>query len=209
MKNLYILGAGDLGREIESWFDKYSPDKDKFRLIGYLDDDLNALMGFPSDYKILGTISDFELSKNDWVILAIASPAIREKIYKKIVSKTNIYTFIPKNSIVGKFSHIGEGSILCPNSIISTNVRLGKCVILNIGTQLGHDSIINDFCSIMANVDLGGGVSLGKNVYIGSNSTLIPQISIGDYVTVGAGSIVIKSISTQQTVFGNPAKRIQ
>jgi sugar O-acyltransferase (sialic acid O-acetyltransferase NeuD family) len=208
MKNLYIIGAGDLGREIESWFDLYSPDKGEYKIAGYLDDNPEALDGYPSDYEILSSIDDFISTENDWIILAIANPETKEKLYRKLADRANFYTFIPKNAIIGKHVEIDKGAIILPNSIISTNVKIGKCVIVNIGTQIGHDVMIDDFCSLMANVDLGGGVRLGKKVFIGSNATIIPQISISDNVKVGAGSIVIKSIKRAHTVFGNPAKTI-
>jgi sugar O-acyltransferase (sialic acid O-acetyltransferase NeuD family) len=208
MKNLFIIGAGDLGREIESWFDLYSPDNVKYKIAGYLDDDPKALDGYPSDYKILGSIDDFVPAKNDWIILAIANPETKEKLYRKLENRANFYTFIPKNAIIGKNVEIDKGSIILPNSIISTNVKIGKCVIINIGSQIGHDVIIDDFSSLMANVDLGGGVHLGKKVFIGSNATIIPNISISENVKVGAGSIVINSIRKAQTIFGNPAKKI-
>ncbi len=208
MENLYIVGAGGLGREIESWFDLFSVDRDKFKLVGYLDDDPNALDGFLSDYKVIGRISDYEFDENDWIVLAISDPLTRERVYAKLFNKVKFYTIISKNVMIGKFVEIGEGSIILPNCIISTNVKIGKCVIINIGSQIGHDVSINDFCSLMPNVDLGGGVSLSKKVFIGSNATIIPQVYIADNVKIGAGSIVIRKILKSQTVFGNPAKRI-
>jgi sugar O-acyltransferase (sialic acid O-acetyltransferase NeuD family) len=208
MNNIYIVGAGDLGREIESWFDLYSEGTDKFRIVGYLDDNLNALDGFPSDYKVIGSIGSFKFNKNDQIILAIANPVTKEKIYRKLLNKVKFYTFIANNVTIGKNVDIDEGSIILPNAIISTNVKIGKCVIVNIGTQIGHDVIVDDFCSLMANVDLGGCVHLGKKVYIGTNATILPQISIVDDVKIGAGSIVINKVLKSQTVFGNPAKKI-
>jgi len=208
MGNIYIIGAGDLGREIESWFDLFSNEKDKFKIAGYLDDNPTALDGYPSDYKIIGGLNDCVFDKDDWVIMAVANPDIKEKLYSKLVNTVSFYTFVPNNAIIGKNVTIGEGSVILPNSIISTNVTIGKCVIVNIGTQIGHDVIINDFCSLMPNVDLGGGVHLSTKVYIGSNATIIPNISIADNVRIGAGSIVIKSIRKSQNVFGNPARKI-
>ena len=208
MNNLYIVGAGGLGREIESWFDLFSEDKDNFRIVGYLDDNPNALNGFSSNYKVIGRISDYEFNKNDWVVLAISNPLTKERVYVELFNKVKFYTFISKNVIIGKFVEIGEGSIILANSIISTNVKIGKCVIINIGSQIGHDVSIGDFCSLMPNVDLGGGVSLNKKVFVGSNATIIPQVYIADNVKIGAGSIVIRKILKSQTVFGNPAKKI-
>ncbi len=208
MKNLYIIGAGDFGREVESWFDLYSSDKINYQIAGYLDDNLSSLDQFPSDYTIKGRINDFEFCENDQVILAISNPSIKENIYRRLLSKVIFYTFIPVNAIVAKYSEIGEGSIIAPNAIISTNVKLGKCVIVNIGTQIGHDAVIKDFCSLMANVDIGGNVQIGRKVFIGSNATIIPEISVVDDAVIGAGSIVINKIVKPHTVFGNPAKKI-
>ncbi len=208
MKNIYILGAGDLGREFESWFDLFSSDKMHYQIKGFLDDDLNALDGFPSDYKILGKIKEFQFTESDYAVMAISNPKIKEGIFEFLKDKVKFYTFIPTNAIIGKFVTINEGCILAPNVIVTTNVVLGKCVTLNCGTQVGHDVIIEDFCSLMANVDLGGGVVLEKGVYIGTNATIIPRIKISKHVLIGAGSIVINKISLPQSVFGNPAKKI-
>jgi sugar O-acyltransferase (sialic acid O-acetyltransferase NeuD family) len=113
------------------------------------------------------------------------------------------------DAVLGKYNIIGEGSVICPGCKITTNVILGKCVILNIGTQIGHDSVIGDFCSLMPNVDLGGRVTVGKNVFIGTKATIIPKIVIGEGATIGAGSVVVRKVKSGVTVFGNPAKVIQ
>jgi len=90
--------------------------------------------------------------------------------------------------------------------VITTNVCLGKCTTLNIGTQIGHDSKIGNFSSLMPGVDLGGHVNIGKSVFVGSKATIIPNIRVEEYSIIGAGSVVIKKVKTGTTVFGNPAK---
>jgi len=186
----------------------FSEEKDRYKINGYLDDDPAALDGYPSEYEIVGNVSDFLFDQSDWIIIAIANPETKENLYQRLKNKVKVFTFIPRNVIIGKNVQVGEGSIILPNSIISTNVKIGKCVLINIGTQIGHDAIIEDYCSLMPNVDLGGGVHLGTKVYIGSNATIIPKTSIVDNARIGAGSIVISSIRKSFTVFGNPAKKI-
>ena len=90
--------------------------------------------------------------------------------------------------------------------MITTNVHLGKCTTLNIGTQIGHDSIIGNFSSLMPCVDLGGHVTIGNKVLIGTKATVIPKVKIEDNSIIGAGSVVIKKVKRKTTVFGNPAK---
>lgn len=53
-----------------------------------------------------------------------------------------------------------------------------------------------------------GKVSIGNNVFIGANVTILPGISIGDSSIVGAGSVVTRSIPSHEVWAGNPAKRI-
>ena len=51
-------------------------------------------------------------------------------------------------------------------------------------------------------------ISIGKNVWIGANSVILPNVNIGDNCIIGAGSIVTKSIDNSTTVVGNPARVI-
>ena len=49
-------------------------------------------------------------------------------------------------------------------------------------------------------------VTIGKNVWIGGNCTILPGVTIGDNAVIGAGSVVTKSIPDNVVVGGNPAK---
>lgn len=52
-------------------------------------------------------------------------------------------------------------------------------------------------------------VKIGKNVWIGSNSTILPGVTIGDNAIIGAGSVVTKDIPADMIAVGNPAKVIR
>jgi sugar O-acyltransferase (sialic acid O-acetyltransferase NeuD family) len=208
--NLFIIGASNFGREMESWLQLIPPSERDWELKGYLHyfDGKSPLEGYPSDYKIVGDWRNFKLTKNDYCIAAVADCLWKMKIYEHLKDRATFFTYIAPDAVLGKSNIIGEGSIICPGCIITTNVILGKCVIMNIGTQVGHDSVIGDFCSLMPNVDLGGKVTIGKNVFIGTKATIIPKIIIGDGATIGAGSVVVKKVKSSVTVFGNPAKAL-
>lgn len=49
-------------------------------------------------------------------------------------------------------------------------------------------------------------VTIGKNVWIGGGSIILPGVSIGDGTTIGAGSVVTKSIPARCVAAGNPCK---
>lgn len=206
--NLYIIGASNFGRELESWLELIPAAERDWELKGYLHyfDSKSPLEDYPSDYKIVGDWRNFRLTKDDYCIAAVADCHWKMKIYEHLKEKVTFFTYLAPDAVIGKFNKIGEGSVVCPGCIITTNVTIGKCVIINIGTQIGHDSVIGDFCSLMPNVDLGGSVMVGKNVFIGTKATVIPKITIGEGATIGAGSVVLKKVKSSVTVFGNPAK---
>jgi sugar O-acyltransferase (sialic acid O-acetyltransferase NeuD family) len=204
-KNLYIIGAGGLGRELELWLSLIPEELRDFTIFGYIDDNLKALDGFKSKYKILGTIAGFDFNKTDYAVISIAEPEIKEKVYNSLADRVRIYTFIAHTAIIGDRNNIGTGSVICPNAIVSVNTIIGKCVTVNCGTQLGHDSKIGDFTSFMANVMIGGASSIAGKVYFGSQSTLVPGKRICDNAKISAGSVVIRNISKPGVYFGNPA----
>lgn len=52
-------------------------------------------------------------------------------------------------------------------------------------------------------------ISIGNNVWIGANSTILPEVSIGDNVTIGANSVVTKDIPSNSIAVGNPCNVIK
>lgn len=129
-RNLYIIGAGGFGRELESYL--YSVDeKDRdWELKGYIDDNPRSLENYPSNLKVVGCVDNFDFEDSDYVIIAIAAPETKRKIYKLLKERVTFFTYIDSSAKIGKFVNIEEGCVICPNCIVTTNVSLGKCTIL-------------------------------------------------------------------------------
>jgi acetyltransferase-like isoleucine patch superfamily enzyme len=51
--------------------------------------------------------------------------------------------------------------------------------------------------------------TIGNNVSLGLNVTIIGKVTIGDNVIIGAGSVVVKDIPSNCVAAGNPAKVIR
>ena len=65
MKNLVIIGAGGMGKEL-SWFAQSCIGFNKeFIIKGFIDDNLHALDGFDGYPPLLGTIRDYQPEKDD------------------------------------------------------------------------------------------------------------------------------------------------
>jgi sugar O-acyltransferase (sialic acid O-acetyltransferase NeuD family) len=207
-KRIYIIGAGDFGREMESWLEDLPNFKNEYEIKGYLDNDSKSLQNKPTDYEIVGTHEEMEFKENDYVVIAISNSKVRKRIAESLINKVNFFTYIAPNVTIGKFTKIGSGSIICSNCFISTNTVIGDFVIVNAGSNIGHDCIIESYCSLMANVDIGGSVILGEGVFIGTKAMIIPKKRIFRGIIIGAGTIVIRNLNKVGTYFGNPAKYI-
>lgn len=55
------------------------------------------------------------------------------------------------------------------------------------------------------NFDCFGKVKIGSNVYIGTNSLIMPGVTVGDNVLIAAGSVVTHSVPDNVVIGGNPA----
>lgn len=144
------------------------------------------------------------------IMIAVAEPKIRKEIVEKLPENTKYFTFIhPTAQIMAKDVKIGEGSFIGANSILTTNIELGKHSILNRGNHIGHDCVIGDYFSAMPGAIVSGNVNIGEQVYLGTNSSVIEKIQIVSNVKVGANSTVVKNIITGGVYVGVPAKYIK
>ena len=100
---------------------------------------------------------------------------------------------------------------------IPWTVRIGKNLHLYHGQALvlNGDVVLGENCSIRHCTTIGNKMRadgsfttspvIGNNVDIGSNVCIIGDIVIEDNVKIGSGAIVVKNVSGNCTVVGNPA----
>lgn len=107
---------------------------------------------------------------------------------------------IEENVIIGANTCIQRGSL--GYTIIGRN-----CLIDNMVT-IAHNVIINENTQIIGHSHIGGSVIIGKNTFIGQSVTIANVGYIGENSKIGIGSTVIRSVNNNESVFGNPAKKI-
>jgi len=207
-KESVIVGAGGFGRELLSFINhsrKFNANVPN--IVGFVDDNLNTLDKFDIDLKVLDSLSENDLNKYDSILLAINSSEIKRNIFS-VTDPTKIQGFSHHTCIIGDRAKIHHSVILFSNVLISCDTEIKQGCFINCGSQIGHDCFIDEFTNIMANVDLGGYCKIGKNVLIGTGSTIYPGVKIADNTVIGAGSVVFRNIKEPGTYVGNPAKKI-
>jgi sugar O-acyltransferase (sialic acid O-acetyltransferase NeuD family) len=209
MKDIVIIGAGDFGREVVWLIEDINAMKDEWNILGFVDDNADLLGKEFDGYKVIGNL-DWLMNQSIYVVNSIANPKVREMMMTKLASSSNKYpSLIHPNVVISKRATIGEGSIITSGNIVSTGVKVGKHVIINLACTLGHDSIYDDYASLMPGVNVSGHAHFGRCVHVGTGSAVIPKVSIGEYSTLGAGSVVTKDIPPYCTAVGVPAKPIK
>ena len=138
---------------------------------------------------------------------------IKKKKNLKIVKPVNIYgAEFGNNCFVGPFCEIqknvkiGDNTKVQSHSFICEFVTIGKNCFIGHGVMFINDKF-SDGKPAGGNKKKWKITKINSNVYIGSNSTILP-VKICSNVVIGAGSVVTKDITKPGKYFGNPAKKI-
>ena len=87
------------------------------------------------------------------------------------------------------------------NTATDTNqirIQLSKII----GSAIDTSTIV----FVPFHTNFGKHTAIGKNVFIGANSVILPGVKVGDDSIIGAGSVVTKDVIIGGRVKGNPAK---
>ena len=105
--------------------------------------------------------------------------------------------------VIGNHVEIGANCTVVRAALDDTVV--GDFVKTDDHVHIAHNCIIGARTKIAAGAVLSGSVTVGEDVWISPNSTIIDYGSIGDGAFVGIGSVVTKSVRPGIRVFGVPA----
>lgn len=205
-----IVGAGGFGRELINW----AVDCHRAGLLppvaGLLDDNPDVMAGFSYPIGLLGMARDFTPQVDDQLLMAIGTPAVKERVAGMLVTRGGRFaTLIHPSAVIAGSAQIGEGSILCPLSLVSADAVIGRLCSINALSSIGHDVRLGDHSTLSAHVDLTGAVSVGAGVMVGTGAKVLPRVKIGERATIGAGSVVYRNVPAGRSVFTAPAKLLR
>ncbi|HEY3674584.1 MAG TPA: bifunctional UDP-N-acetylglucosamine diphosphorylase/glucosamine-1-phosphate N-acetyltransferase GlmU [Candidatus Tumulicola sp.] len=135
----------------------------------------------------------------------------------EIRESTIVDSTIGRGVTVGPYAHVRGQSVLGDEVQIGNFVEIKKSRFAT-GAKAKHLSYIGD-ATIGEESNIGAGTitcnydgrdkhdtTIGRDVAIGSNSSLIAPVTIGDGAMTGAGSVVTRDVAPGDRVAGNPAR---
>lgn len=204
---LVIVGAGGFGREVVDIVDAIEGVAPTFELLGFLDDgevrtDLLDRIGV----RLLGATRELGTLDADYVIgIGAADP--RRRIDELACGwGRHAATLVHPAASMGRDVELGEGVIVAAGSRMTTHIRLGRHVHVNMSCTIGHDTVIEDHATLFGGVVVGGGCTIGAGATIGSGAVILPGVAVGADATVGAGSLVVRDVAPGSIVVA-PAAR--
>jgi acetyltransferase-like isoleucine patch superfamily enzyme len=128
-----------------------------------------------------------------------------------LVEPVNLYECqISAGCFIGPFVEIQKGVVIGVNTKIQSHTFI--CELVKIGSDcfIGHGVMfINDLFKeggpANGDVTKWARTTIGDNVSLGSNSTILP-VNICSNVVIGAGSVVTRDVIEPGVYAGNPAR---
>ena len=204
MKRIVIVGGGGFGRELYSYIkgDLSAGRLDGYALAGVLDDNPDCELAVNNqELTYLGALSSFEPQGNEVLVIAIGKASIRRNIFDQIKRRSmSLFTYVHSSAQVMPDVTLGEGAIVCPNSIINVGVKLGDNVAVNVFCSIGHGASIGHHAVLSPFSALSGNSKLGVCGFMGTRATLFPGVVMGDGCIVDAHSVVRQSVGDNKIV---------
>ena len=207
-----ILGAGGFARETLWIFREANEEKNEWEVLGFIDENRENHGKIICNLPILGGFEWFD--NNNWndlyIINSIGTPRTKKEVLDKAIKRKLKFCSIIHPSVrMSQYIEIGKGTIITSGNILTTQIKIGNHVILNLDCTVGHDSIIEDYSTIAPGVHISGNVHIEEGVDIGTGAVIIQGITIGAWSIIGAGAAVISDIPSNVTAVGIPAKLIK
>lgn len=202
---LIIIGASGHGKVVADIALKMN----KWQSIAFLDDDESIKVSL--GLEVIGKSEDvFKHIDDTDIFVAIGNNTIREEVLKKLdIEGASIPVLIHPNAVIGEQVGLGIGTVIMAGVVINCCTKIGRGCIINTGSTLDHDNLIEDYVHISPGVNLAGTIKVGKGSWLGIGSTVINNVNITSDCKVGAGAVVIRDITESGTYVGVPAIKIK
>ena len=193
MKHLVIIGTGNIG-QIVHWYATLCKDYMVVWDIKCHIEDVNEYVIEPDDVFVCADVKPSDR-------IAHAS-VIREK-------GGQFVNVIHPTANIAPTAQLGTGVVVGAFTTISINTCIKNDVLIQDHCNIGHDGIVEEGSHLYVGVKLCGRNKVGMNTSVFTGSIVYPDVKVGENCVVGAGSVVSRKVKDNETVLGNPAKKLE
>ena len=196
MKNIVIVGAGDLGRELVWLIEDINKVRPTYVILGFLDGDEDKIGKQFYGYEVLGTeekLEQLEKKRDASAVIAIQEGCIRRKIHDEHRLFNHWETIVHPSAVIANTVKVGRGSVVFPQVTVSVDSVLGDFGLYYIHSTICNDCKIGDYVSVMSGAQISERVEIREGSYLAAGVTVYPNVIIGREVHVGVGAAVSKN----------------
>ena len=131
-----------------------------------------------------------------------------------------------EGATIGANTSVGPFARLRPGTALGSDVRIGNFVELKAadvkaGAKISHLSYVGD-ASVGEDANIGAGTitcnydgylkyktTIGKGVFVGSNSALVAPVTLGDGAMVGAGSVITGDVAADSLALARGTQTVK
>jgi sugar O-acyltransferase (sialic acid O-acetyltransferase NeuD family) len=180
----------------------------------FLDDDKKLHNTEIDTVTVLGATDDDGflklIGKKCEAFVAADDNKVRKSLVKMLHEMRHVQPVnaVHRSSVLATSSTIGYGNFIDMAVKIGAGAVVGQHCIIHAGAVIGIESKIGDFVQIGAGSIISAGAQIEDEAFIGSGVTIVGGITIGKGARIGAGSVVVAPVKAGETVFGNPAQKV-
>ena len=150
------------------------------------------------------------LGKKCEVFVATEDAASRRSLTNMLHEE---YTVAPVNAIharasVAPHAWLGHGILVAANAVVASTARIADGCLIGPNAVIDSKVELGEYAQVGAGAILNAGVQVGEQAFIGPGAVVVAGVTIGKKARVGAGSVVVANVPANQTVFGNPAAKV-
>ncbi|RBM16959.1 hypothetical protein DI005_23985 [Prauserella sp. PE36] len=203
VRQLVILGAGELARQIAGLVEDINQDTDTYTLVGVLDRDTDKAS---ADLPVLGDDDLLGRLDADYV-LGVGAPDLRRKVGEKADGLgATAASLVHPLARVGRGATVGPGALLLEGTHVLYGATVGRHALVNVSSIIGHDSHVGDYVTLATSATVGARATIGDEVMLGMGSIVMNDAKVGDRSVVGAGAVVTRDVPPDTCVAGVPAR---
>ncbi|MCX7824575.1 MAG: NeuD/PglB/VioB family sugar acetyltransferase [Verrucomicrobiae bacterium] len=202
-----IFGAGNHGRVVLDILRAQGRE-----VIGWLDEN-RALWGTQvAGLTVLGGLDWLREHRSGdlGVIAGIGNTKARVAVSKAVESLgVPLINAIHPSAVIMPTATLGRGICVCAGAIIGTSAQIGDYALINTGSSIDHDSVLEEGAWVSPGVVTAGCVRIGRGAYVSTGAVLVAGVSVGAGAVVAAGAVVTNDVPPGVLVMGVPARKVK